>query len=139
MNKTGPIIIIEDDKDDQKIFADIFVELACGNEVKFFDDGLEALKFLESEDIFPFIIISDINMPKVDGFALRNMIQANPALNKKCIPYIFVSTSATEKTICKAYTMSVQGFFKKPITYAELLDSMKTIITYWQKCYTPTN
>ncbi|MEJ7769206.1 MAG: response regulator, partial [Chitinophagaceae bacterium] len=75
MNSNGPIIIIEDDLDDQEIFEQVFQTLAYPNEVIFFADGQEALDFLNRSDITPFLILSDINMPKLDGFALRNKIR----------------------------------------------------------------
>jgi CheY-like chemotaxis protein len=139
MNKSGPIIVIEDDIDDQRILGEIFNDLDYPNEVVFFGDGELALEFIRKDDVYPFLILSDVNMPKLDGFALRDMIYTNGELSKKCIPYLFFSTSAEQKAVCKAYTMSVQGYFLKPVIYSELLDTIKTIITYWQKCYAPNN
>ena len=46
MNKGGPIVIIEDDRDDQDIFREVFESLACKNEVLFFDNGELALDYL---------------------------------------------------------------------------------------------
>jgi CheY-like chemotaxis protein len=61
MNKSGPIIIIEDDLDDQELLRDVFKELNYENEIVFFDDGYEALNFLTVTEIEPFILFSDIN------------------------------------------------------------------------------
>jgi len=63
MNKTGPIIIIEDDIDDQDILSDIFKELNYNNKPIFFGDSVQALEYLTSTDIEPFLVLSDINMP----------------------------------------------------------------------------
>ena len=63
MNKRGPIIIIEDDIDDQDILADIFKELNYDNKLIFFADSVQALEYLTSTDIEPFLVLSDINMP----------------------------------------------------------------------------
>jgi len=62
MNKRGPIIIIEDDLDDQEILTDVFNELNYINEIIFFADAKKALEYLKSTEIEPFIIFSDINM-----------------------------------------------------------------------------
>ena len=48
MNKGGPIIIIEDDLDDQDILTEIFQELNYKNEVIFFKEGEKALEYLKS-------------------------------------------------------------------------------------------
>ena len=71
MNKSGPIIIIEDDSDDQENLADIFKELNYSNELIFFGDSLLALEYLTDTDIEPFLVMSDINMPKLNGMELR--------------------------------------------------------------------
>ena len=68
MNKDGPIIIIEDDIDDQQIIGEIFKKLDHKNEIVFFHDGNLALEYLNKTDIHPFLILSDINMPKINGF-----------------------------------------------------------------------
>ncbi|WP_293891286.1 hypothetical protein [Flavobacterium sp.] len=46
MNKQGAIIIVEDDKDDQEIFGEVFKDLNYTNEIIFFNDGQEALTYL---------------------------------------------------------------------------------------------
>lgn len=71
MNKNGPIVIIEDDLDDQQILTEIFNELPYGNKLVFFDDGVQALEYLTDTDIEPFLVLSDINMPKLNGMELR--------------------------------------------------------------------
>ena len=112
MNKNGPIIIIEDDHDDQELLAEVFEKLPYTNELKFFSDGETALKFLnDNNDITPFLIISDINLPKLDGFALRSKIRMDAKLQTKCIPYLFFSTAVNQKAVVDAYSLSVQGFF----------------------------
>jgi CheY-like chemotaxis protein len=137
MNKGGPIIIIEDDSDDQEIMQEVFKELDYKNEIRFFSDGDEALKYLTATEIEPFIIFSDINLPKLNGMELRAKIHENEDLRIKSIPYLFFSTSAEQKHIIDAYSKSVQGFFVKPHTYAELKSTIKVIVEYWQKCVSP--
>jgi CheY-like chemotaxis protein len=71
MNRNRPIIIIEDDDDDQELLTEAFKRLQYVNELHFFSDGHKALAYLNESDVIPFIILSDINLPKLDGFALR--------------------------------------------------------------------
>ena len=137
MNKTGPIIIIEDDFDDQEILMDIFNKLGYKNEIVFFQDGNEALAFLDNTDIKPFLILSDVNMPKINGFELRNKIFTNEQLQMKCIPYLFFTTGANKKSVVDAYALSVQGFFLKPATIDGLEKTIKKIVEYWQECIAP--
>jgi CheY-like chemotaxis protein len=137
MNKNGPIVIIEDDEDDRMILGQILKELSYANEIAFFKDGVDALDYLQDAAIYPFLILSDINLPKLNGFALRKMVQTNEGLSEKCIPYLFFSTTADKQSVYDAYTMSVQGFFLKPSSYGQLKETIRKIVEYWQECYSP--
>ena len=137
MNKKGPIIFIEDDLDDQEILADVLKELRCENEVIFFSEGEKALEYLLATKVKPFIIFSDINMPKLSGVELREKVRENKSLEILSIPYLFFSTTAEQKHVIEAYSKSIQGFFIKPSDYNEIKSVMKTIIDYWIKCVSP--
>ena len=137
MNKTGPIIVIEDDLDDQAMLTEVFKELDQKNEIIFFSDGEKALSYLTDSAIEPFIIFSDINMPKLSGMELRHKIHENEDLRLKSIPYLFFSTSAEQAHVVDAYSKSVQGFFIKPTSFVELKATISTIVAYWSKCVSP--
>ena len=137
MNKTGPIIIIEDDEDDQQILVDIFKELNYPHELIFFGDSLKALEYLTDTDIEPFLVLSDINMPKLSGMELREKVHNNEDLRLKSIPYLFFSTSAEQKHVIDAYSRSIQGFFVKPANYGKLKTMITKIVEYWQECESP--
>ena len=139
LENEGPVIIIEDDLDDQEIFKQIFEHLHYKNELLFFPDGQEALDFLNKTDILPFIILSDINLPKVNGFELRKKIKEDADLEVKCIPYLFFSTAVNQKSVIDAYSASVQGFFIKPNSMAELEKTVVVIMEYWKRCASPNN
>lgn len=137
MNKGGPIIIIEDDMDDQEILIEIFSELNYSNEIIFFRDGEEALDFLINTAIEPFIIFSDINMPKLNGVELREKVHNNEDLRLKSIPYLFFTTTAEQRHVVDAYSKSIQGFFVKPANFEHLRRTIKIIVEYWQECVSP--
>lgn len=137
MNKNGPIIVIEDDEDDRLFIKDVFLDLNFNNEIIFFEDGHLALHYLTHEEIEPFIIISDINMPVLNGMELKEEIQKNESLRLKCIPYLFFTTTANQQHVIDAYSKSVQGFFIKPSTLEKLKSTLKKIVEYWQECESP--
>jgi CheY-like chemotaxis protein len=139
MNRNGPIVIIEDDSDDQEMLTDVFKKLNYSNNIIFFLDSEEALEFLNRTDISPFLILSDINMPKLDGFALRSKISTDSQLKLKCIPYLFFSTASSQKAVIDAYSISVQGFFVKQNTMAEMEKTIQVIMDYWKRCVAPND
>lgn len=139
MNKDGTIIIIEDDEDDQFVLEEIFKELRCPNERKYFSNGLSALEFLSTTNVRPFIILSDINLPKLNGLELRRKVQVDAELSLRCIPYIFLTTALNQQVVIDAYSTSAQGFFVKPTIFEEVKDTVETILKYWKKCAAPNN
>ncbi|MEO8173676.1 MAG: response regulator [Sediminibacterium sp.] len=138
-NTNGPIILIEDDTDDHNFFLTAFRNLKYPNEVLFFTNGEEALAFLNKTHLTPFLILSDINMPKIDGLALRAMVRTNELLDHKCIPYLFFSTASDRKIVTEAYKLSVQGFFMKQNSISELEKTISVIMEYWKRCIAPND
>lgn len=137
MNQRGPIIVIEDDVDDQELLTEAFKQLAYENPITFFNSGLDALDYLNTTDEQPFIILSDVNLPKLTGIELRDKIIQNESLRLKCIPYLFFTTAASQQTIVDAYSKSAQGFFVKPTKYQHLVVVLRKIIDYWMECRSP--
>ncbi len=137
MNKSGAIVIIEDDVDDQDIFKEAFRQLNYKNEIIFFNDGQEALRYLTESIREPFIVFSDINMPKLDGKELRAQIHENESIRIKTIPYLFFTTSVAQEDVIDAYSKSIQGFFVKPSSFDDLKNLLRKIVEYWQECVSP--
>jgi CheY-like chemotaxis protein len=142
MNLNGDILLVEDDIDDQEIMQEIFDEVFAENNYKnklvILPDSSKVADYLRGLTEKPFMLISDINMPKLDGFALREQIFDDPNLSRMCIPYIFLTTSGdNENYIEKAYSMSIQGYFAKPGTFADYKMLAKQIVSYWKTSKTP--
>lgn len=134
MNTQGPIVILEDDNDDIDVYQDIFNELNLKNQIKAFTESEEMFEYVGNKDVSPFLLISDINMPKTDGFEVATIIRDDPFIKSKCIPFILITTDASRATIQKAYSLSVQGIFKKPNSYSNWKVMMKSIVDYWDNC-----
>ncbi|MCF0043649.1 response regulator [Dyadobacter fanqingshengii] len=139
MNRNGDIVIIEDDKDDQFLFEEVFKELDYPNKRVYFNDGDAALDYLHLSTTVPFLVLSDINMPLLNGFELREKLKTDADINLKCIPYLFFSTALSQEMVIDAYSMSVQGFFVKPSSVLELTATIRIIIEYWKRCASPNN
>lgn len=139
VNKNGPVIIIEDDVDDQEFLTEIFTKLNYPNKILFFFDGEEALEFINSSGESPFLILSDVNLPKLNGFELREKLKMDEKLNIKCIPYLFFSTASNQKAVIDAYSLSVQGFFVKQPSLVELEKTIFAIMEYWRRCAAPND
>lgn len=89
--------------------------------VKTAKDGIEALEIIEKEQ--PHIIISDIEMPRMDGFELAERIKADPKL--KTIPFIMITSRVGLKHKERAMQLGVGHFISKPYSDQELLTLIK--------------
>lgn len=137
MPKSGPIIIIEDDVDDQYLLQRTFEKLKVKNKTLFFSNGRDALEYLENEKDNPFIILCDINMPIMNGLELKETIHRNEYLRRKSIPFIFLTTSAQKADVDRAYQMMVQGYFEKSASMDEFESMIRLILKYWTECKHP--
>ena len=138
MAKEGPIIILEDDADDESLLEDILRDLKITNKLIWFNKADDAFHYLKNTSEQPFIIFSDVNLPQQNGIEFKRQIDADKELRKKSIPFIFYSTSADQRAVNEAYTkMTVQGFFKKGDSLEEIKSDIKVIFDYWQKCKHP--
>ena len=132
MPKSGPIIIVEDDHDDQDLLREIFQELKIPNLLRFFTSCMEALNYLLTTIEDPFLIISDINLPTMNGFDFKISINQNEFLRKKNIPFIFLSTNSDKTAINKAFDVLAQGYFIKPVKLIDIKEMILKIVDYWK-------
>jgi len=140
MNQSGPIIIIDDDNDDQEIIQDMAGDLALANPLIFFNDTRQAFSYLKATEDRPLIIFSDLNLPQESGFDLKRRIDDDPQLRAKSIPFIFFSTYIDKRIVDLAYrNLTIQGFFQKVANYNELKATFKMIIDYWTICKHPNS
>lgn len=140
MAEHGPIVIVEDDIDDQEIIEEVLKELKVDNKRIFFGLCEQALNYLKTTSDSPFIILCDINLPQLNGLDFKRMTDADPYLRQKSTPFIFFSTAATEPTVTEAFTkMAVQGFFQKKGSVEEIKKALTIIIEYWKLSKQPNS
>lgn len=132
-----PVFIVDDDIDEREIIQDIWYELNVKNKLVFFETGQALLDHLKTDATNPFMIICDVNLPQMDGFALRKIFDEEVSLLYKSIPFIFWSTTASNDQIKKAYDCGAQGFFFKGENYKATKQSLGIIIEYWKTSKAP--
>lgn len=138
MTNSAPILIIDDDLDDKDLIRHVCRDLRIENELLFFDDGTDALAYMKTASRQPFLIVCDINMPTMNGLELRKILESEPMLKEKAIPFIFLSTSAQERDINEAYKLNIHGYFEKGNDFEKFRRRLKLIFDYWTECKHPT-
>jgi CheY-like chemotaxis protein len=120
----GPILVVEDVPN---ILEYLEVTLRFkGYPVILARNGQEALEQVERE--LPSLVITDILMPKMDGYALVYRLRTNPRTNR--IPIIFLSaTYVTPEDKHFAISLGAVRFLEKPIDTEELLLTVAEVLT----------
>jgi CheY-like chemotaxis protein len=131
-SRLGPIIIIEDDEDDQLILQDVLQGLKVPNEIKMFSSCVDAFHYLDITTDQPFLIFSDINLPGMTGAELKKKINEIPHIRQKSIPFVFLTTTSAHAAVLDGYESLAQGFFTKPNSIESLRIMVKMILDYWK-------
>jgi CheY-like chemotaxis protein len=135
MNKKGEIIVVEDDPDDTEMICDAFKALEIPNKITCFSNARETLDHLRKVDADPFLILSDVRMPVINGFELKQMMYADENLLKKAVPFVLFSTTIDSFSFNTALLIGVQGYFIKPSSVKELQQTLRRINDYFQHCF----
>ncbi len=132
------ILMADDDPDDQELTRDALAHAHVVNEVRCVEDGQELLDYLRREGKYagpdadaprPGIILLDLNMPRMDGREALAEIKSDDALCH--IPVIILTTSKDEEDVVASYGLGVNSFITKPVSFAALVDVMRTWSRYW--------
>lgn len=139
MPRKSPVTILmaDDDPDDRKLTQDAFEEAKLANDLRFVEDGVELLDYLNHRGKYadpassprPEIILLDLNMPRKDGREALEELKADSRF--KSIRVIIMTTSKAEEDILKSYNLSAASYITKPVTFEALVDVIKTLGKYW--------
>jgi CheY-like chemotaxis protein len=132
------ILLADDDEEDRELARDALQDSRLANEMKFVHDGQDLLDYLRREGRWadpsveaprPGIILLDLNMPKKDGREALAEIKADECLRR--IPVVVLTTSKDEADVLSTYDLGVSSFITKPVTFAGLVEVMRTWTRYW--------
>lgn len=115
-------LVVDDFSTMRRIVRGLLKEMGC-NDVTEAEDGAAALQLLKTQR-FDFVV-SDINMPNMNGFQLLAEIKKDEAL--KHLPVLMVTAEARKEDIVQAAQGGAAGYIVKPFTKATLEDKLTNI------------
>lgn len=126
------IILADDDEDDRLFFIDAFSELKIDTKVETFNNGVELMGYLLTEDAtLPHILFLDLNMPKKNGLECLQEIKSNKKFDDMAIA--IYSTSSSEEHIEETFVMGANIYIKKPNDFNVLKKILSEVVTInWQ-------
>ncbi len=116
-------LIVDDFSTMRSIVRGLLKEMGC-NHLAEAEDGAAALSLLRAQR-FDFVV-SDINMPNMDGFALLEAIKADAALSY--LPVLMVTAEARKEDIMRAAKGGAAGYIVKPFSKATLEEKVQRIL-----------
>ena len=121
MQPLQTLLVVDDDLDIRDALQDA-LELE-GYAVLLAADGLEALTQLRQGEELPNLILLDLMMPRMDGFAFREALRHDSNLSD--IPVLVASADLDVKGA--AEDLKVAGWLRKPLDLSELLSTVKRL------------
>jgi CheY-like chemotaxis protein len=123
------ILLVEDDEVDVKALKWAFEKLKVANPLVIARDGVEALEMMAGLPR-PYLVITDINMPRMNGIELLRKIRQNPDYRDSIV--FVLTTSNDEQDKIDAYDLNVAGYMLKTDMGTSFTRAISLIDNYWK-------
>jgi len=131
-NLNNPILIVEDNPVDLDLTLRAFSSRKLTNPIQVARDGEEALAYIErweQGEPLPVVILLDLNLPKVNGLEVLQVLKNHPEF--KTIPIVILTTSSESSDMKSAYQLGVNSYIIKPVDFEKFIEMAKQIELYW--------
>lgn len=136
MQPLKPVLLVEDDNVDAMTVKRGMRDLHVGCPMMRSVNGEDAMKYLTNPDNEkPFIILLDLNMPKMSGIEFLKIIKAHREL--KTIPIVVLTTSREKRDILESFELGAAGYMIKPVDYSKFVETLGKIMMYWNTSELP--
>ncbi len=122
------ILIVEDEAYARRVHVDILEELGFTS-IRVALDGAEALDILEATRSPIDLVICDLAMPKLDGFAFVERVRKSRQYYRDT-PIIMLTGSANADAVLRLKNLGVNGYLVKPMTPESILDRIKYVLRF---------
>jgi len=126
------ILIAEDDEGHRLLIKRNLKKAGICNNMLFFEDGQALLDYIDKEGIEDemnngnsYLLILDINMPKVNGVEVLARVKKNERLKK--IPVIMLTTTDDPREINSCYELGCNSYITKPVEYQEFIEKIRSL------------
>ena len=136
MDRSAPILHVEDDPIDVSNVQRAFSRCGIGNPLRPARSGEEALDVLRGKqgdpELRPGIILLDLSMPGMDGLEFLQRAKADPELRR--IPVVVLTASNHDTDRRRAYELGAAGYVVKPIDFEAFVRAVQVVERYWALC-----
>ncbi len=137
MASERPIMLVEDNPDDEALTLRAFSKNKIPNEIVVARDGVDALDYLfgtgrhagRDMSIMPAVVFLDLKLPRVDGLEVLRRIRADSRTN--LLPVVILTTSRELQDIREAYSLGANSYIRKPVDFEQFLFTVGQLGVYW--------
>ena len=132
-----PVLLVEDDPSDAELMRFAFNKARINNPLVIVRDGQEGLEYLRGaygfgdrrRYPFPCLLITDIKMPRMDGFDFLETARAEGFLRR--VPAIAMSSSCLERDLARALDLGATAYYVKPWQMEQLIAVVHDLGRKW--------
>lgn len=132
-----PILLVEDNPDDQLLTRIAFEKAHLENELVVVDDGVAALDYLWARGTYasrnaaelPALVLLDLNMPMLSGFEVLEKIRANPLTAAQ--PVVVLTSSSQDEDVLRSYINGANSYVRKPVELEAFIRAVAQLQLYW--------
>ncbi len=131
------ILLAEDNDDDAFLMGRAFRKAHLLNPLVRVRGGEETIAYLQGDGCYsnrarfplPFLVLLDLNMPRINGFDVLQWVRQQPDLKRMLI--VVLTSSTREPDINKAYDLGANSYLSKPACFDDLVHLLERIHGYW--------
>lgn len=132
-----PILLVEDNPDDEALTLRAFAKNKIANAVVVARDGVEALDYLfgtgthAGRDVAarPSVVLLDLKLPRIDGLEVLRRIRADD--RTRLLPVVVLTTSKEQQDIHEAYSLGANSYIRKPVDFEKFIHAVGQLGLYW--------
>lgn len=135
---TSPIVVVEDDPNDELLTMRALGRLGAPNPVQVLRDGQEAVDWLIAHcagakpSDRPAFVLLDLKLPKLDGAEVLARLRAHPAT--RYLPVVVFSSSDDAADVRRCAEASANAYVQKPVDYETYRGAVQVIADFWTRC-----
>lgn len=132
----NPILLVEDNPDDQALTLRALAKNNIRNEVIVARDGVEALDILFATGtrqgrppLKPQVVLLDLKLPRIDGLEVLRRLRAEE--KTRLIPVVILTSSKEEQDVVAGYKLGANSYIRKPVDFTQFMEAVRQLGMYW--------
>ena len=133
----APVLLVEDNPDDVELTRLAFAEAGIAHPLVVVHDGAVAIDWLlargdhagRDRNALPALVLLDLNLPKLDGREVMQVIRADPLMRR--LPVVALSSSGEPFDIDTSFASGVDSYLQKPVDFVRIIEERRRPKAQW--------